>query len=92
MVMPKSSKHPKEAAVFINFMLDPDNAFQNSEAVGYISPNTEALKKMREAYPEIFTMDAYWPSEAILKKSEVYVDLGDMKTFYNQLWTEARVE
>jgi spermidine/putrescine-binding protein len=92
MVTPKSSKHPKEAAAFINFMLDPDNAFQNSEAVGYTSPNTEALKKMKEAYPEIFQMDAYWPSAEMLKKSEVYVDLGDVKTLYNQLWTEARVE
>ncbi len=92
MVIPKSSKHKKEAEMFINFMLDPEVSFQNSEAVGYTSPNTVAIEKMREAYPDIFTMDAYWPSEEVLSKSEVYIDLGDKKSFYNQLWTEARVE
>jgi len=92
MVIPKSSKHQKEAEMFINFMLDPEVAFQNSEAVGYTSPNTEALKKMQEAYPEIFQLDAYWPSNEVLDKSEVYIDLGDTKSLYNQLWTEARVE
>lgn len=92
MVIPTSTKHKKEAEMFINFMLDPENAYQNSEAVGYTTPNTKALEQMREAYPEIFEMDAYWPSDELLDKSEVYEDLGDAKTLYNDIWTEVRVE
>lgn len=92
MVIPKSSQHKKEAESFINFMLDPENAYQNSNAVGYTTPNTEALKRMRDENPEIFEMDAYWPSADALAKSEVYVDLGEFKTLYNQMWMEARVE
>lgn len=92
MVVPKSSKNPKAAEAFINFMLDPENAYQNSVAVGYTTPNSEALKRMREENPEIFQMDAYWPSEEMLQKSEIYVDLGEAKAVYNELWTEVRVE
>ena len=92
MVIPKSSEHKKEAEAFINFMLDPENAYQNSNAVGYTTPNTEALKRMRDENPEIFEMDAYWPSADALSKSEVYKDLGEFKSVYNQMWMEARVE
>lgn len=88
MVIPKSSKHKKEAEMFINFMLDPDVSFRNSEAVGYTSPNIEAIKKMKETSPEVFELPAYWPDEAVLEKSEVYVDLGDYKAKYNDILTE----
>ncbi len=92
MVIPKGAKHKKEAEMFINFMLDPDIAFQNSQEVGYTSPNTEAIRMMREENPEIFEMDAYWPSEEVLEKSDVYIDLGEYKTIYNDIWTKIRVE
>lgn len=92
MVIPKSSKHQKEAEMFINFMMDPENAYQNSNAVGYTSPNTEAIKRIREESPEVFELPAYWPEDETLEKSDVYIDLGDYKTIYNQIWTEIRVE
>ena len=92
MVIPRSSTHKKEAEAFINFMLDPENAYLNSMAVGYTSPNTEALRRIRAETPEIFEMDAYWPKDEVLAKSEAYVDLGDAKTRYNELWMEIRVE
>lgn len=78
--------------MFINFMLDPDVAFRNSEAMGYSSPNTEVLRRMQEEYPEVFDLPAYWPDEEILKKSEVYVDLGDYKVKYNEILTQILVD
>jgi spermidine/putrescine transport system substrate-binding protein len=92
MVVPKSSLHKKEAEAFINFMLDPVIALQNSEQIGYTSPNTEALANMKAKYPEIFTMDAYWPNEEVLKNSEVYADLGVNKALYNDIWTEVQMK
>jgi len=92
MVIPASSKHKKEAELFINFMLDPDVAYRNSEAVGYTSPNTEALSRMKEEYPEVFDLPAYWPDEAILDKSNVYIDLGDYKVKYNEILTQILVD
>ena len=42
LVIPKTAKHIKEAYAFINFMLQPENAAQNAEYIGYATPNTEA--------------------------------------------------
>jgi spermidine/putrescine transport system substrate-binding protein len=88
MVIPKTSKHKEEAEKFINFMLDPDVAFRNSEAMGYSSPNSKVIERMRQEYPEVFELPAYWPDEEILEKSEVYLDLGDYKSKYNDILTE----
>jgi len=92
MVIPKSSKHKTEAEMFINFMLDPEIAYQNSNEVGYTSPNTEALRQIREESPEVFELPAYWPDDSIVELSEVYTDLGEYKTIYNQIWMEVRIE
>lgn len=92
MVIPKGSQHKKEAEMFINFMMDPDVAYQNSNAVGYTTPNTAALEKIRQESPEVFELAAYWPDEEIVAKSDVYIDLGEYKSKYNDMWTEIRVE
>ncbi len=92
MVIPKSSKHKDEAEKFINFMLDPDISFRNSEAMGYSSPNSEVIKRMQEEYPEVFDLPAYWPDKEILKKSDVYIDLGDYKTVYNDILIQILAE
>lgn len=88
MVIPTASKHKKEAEMFINFMLDPDNAYQNTEFVGYATPNKAALEMVKENYPEVVEMDAYYPSEEVLDRCEVFIDLGDKKELYNQAWIQ----
>ena len=50
MVIPKTSKHKKEAELFINFMCDPEVAYKNAIYVGYSSPHSE-VKKMLD--PEL---------------------------------------
>lgn len=92
MVIPKTCKHKDEAEAFINFMLDPDIAFRNSEAMGYTSPNSGVIERMRQEYPEVFDLPAYWPNEEILDKSEVYVDLGDYKSVYTDILTQILAE
>lgn len=92
MVIPASSKYKKEAELFINFMIDPNIAYRNSEEMGYTSPNTEAIKRMQENYPEIFELPAYWPDEDIIEKSDVYIDLEDYKVKYNDIFTQILVE
>ncbi|HEY8420744.1 MAG TPA: spermidine/putrescine ABC transporter substrate-binding protein [Thermoclostridium sp.] len=92
MVIPKTSRHKAEAEKFINFMLDPENAYLNSEYVGYASPVTSVFERLMEENPEIADMDAYNPSEEVLDKCEVFIDLGDKRPLYNQIWTEIKVE
>lgn len=91
MVIPKSSKLKKEAEMFINFMLDPDNAYQNTDYVGYSTPNKIAFERILEDNPEVVEMDAYNPTQELLDKCEVFIDLGDNRAIYNQLWTEIKV-
>lgn len=88
MVIPSTSKHQKEAEMFINFMLDPDNAYQNTEFVGYATPNKAALEMLKEESPEVVSMDAYYPSEEILDRCEVFIDLGEAKELYSQAWVK----
>lgn len=88
MVIPTASQHKKEAEMFINFLLDPDNAYQNTEYVGYATPNKAALDMVREASPEVVEMEAYYPPDEVLDRCEVFIDLGDKKELYNQAWIE----
>lgn len=88
MVIPSTSQHQKEAEMFINFMLDPDNAYQNTEFVGYATPNKAALEMLKEESPEVVSMDAYYPSEEVLDRCEVFIDLGASKGLYNDAWME----
>ncbi len=91
MVIPKSSKLKKEAEMFINFILDPDNAYQNTDYVVYATPNKIAFERILEDNPEVVEMDAYNPTQELLDKCEVFIDLGDNRAIYNQLWTEIKV-
>lgn len=48
MVIPKTSKNPTLANQFINFMLDPENAYQNATVIGY----TPALKSVAKLFQD----------------------------------------
>lgn len=49
MVIPKTSKNPTLANQFIDFMLDPDNAYQNATVIGYSPTLKEVNTKFKEA-------------------------------------------
>ncbi|MFG3612333.1 ABC transporter substrate-binding protein [Rummeliibacillus stabekisii] len=84
MVIPKTSKNIEGAHKFINFMLDPKVAAQNSEYVGYTTPNKAALKLMD---PEIVNDTRYYVSKDVREKLEVYKNLGKEKIGeYNELF------
>lgn len=48
MVIPKTSKNHDLAEKFINFMLDPDNSFDNASYVGYCPTLKSVAKKLSE--------------------------------------------
>ena len=77
--------------MFINFMLEPENAYQNSLYVGYVSPVTEVFERIMQENPEVADMDAYNPSEEVLDICEVFIDLGDSRPLFNEVWTQIKV-
>ncbi|MGB4007741.1 MAG: ABC transporter substrate-binding protein [Bacillota bacterium] len=89
MVIPTTAKNVEGAHQFINFMLDPENAAQNAEYVGYSTPNAEALRYLPE---EITSDERFYPGSEITDKLEVYENLSKrMTAYYNELFLEFKM-
>lgn len=86
-VIPKTSKHKKEAEMFINFMCETEIALKNTDYIGYSTPHIEAKKMLP---PEIANDPVAYPSDDVLEPCEVYRDLGDMVKIYDRIWTEIK--
>lgn len=88
-VIPKSSKNYEGAHTFINFMLEPENAAQNADYVGYATPNEAALQYLDE---EVAQDERFYPNEELTGKLEVYENLGKrMLAHYNDLFLEFKM-
>ncbi|EUJ23809.1 family 1 extracellular solute-binding protein [Listeria grandensis FSL F6-0971] len=89
MVIPKTAKNVDGAHKFINFMLNPANAAQNAEYVGYATPNEAAVKLLPK---EIASDERFYPDLDQLKNLEVYDNLGKkMLAHYNELFLEFKM-
>lgn len=87
MVIPKSSKHQKEAQMFIDFMCDPEIAFANADYIGYASPHSEAVKMLD---PQLTSDRTAYPLAEDLKNSEIYEYNADTIKAYDRIWTEIK--
>ncbi|UQD51181.1 spermidine/putrescine ABC transporter substrate-binding protein [Bacillus methanolicus] len=89
MVIPKTAKNIKGAHQFINFMLDPKNAAQNAEYVGYSTPNEKALEYLPK---EVVNDKRFYPDFNSIGNLEVYKNLGKrMLAYYNELFLEFKM-
>lgn len=89
MVIPRTAKHIDAAHQFINFMLDPEVAAQNTEYVAYSTPNKEALKYMD---PNMVKDERFYPPPELTDKLEVYENLGRKNLAnYNDLFLEFKM-
>lgn len=74
MVIPKTAQNKEGAYQFINFLLDAKNNKQNTEWVGYATPN----KAARNLLPNNIKNDhRFYPTQKEQKHLEVYKDLGE---------------
>ncbi len=90
MVIPSTSKHRKEAEIFINFMCDPKIAFNNADYIGYATPNTEVMKMLDPAL--VADRNAY-PLGEDLENSEIFEYPGDeINKEYSRIWTEVKAD
>lgn len=87
MCIPTTAKHKKEAEMFINFLLDPENAKVNAEYIGYSIPNTGALELLDE---EITSNPVAYPPQDVLDKSETFIDIGNDIKIYDRAWIELK--
>ena len=84
-VIPKGSKHKKEAEEFINFLCRGDIAAKNAEYIGYSSPNKEGVKLLPK---DIQNDKVAYPDEETINNCEIFTDLGDFVKEYDRIWTE----
>lgn len=87
MCIPITAQNKKESEMFINFLLEPENAKINAEYIGYSIPNTAALKLLDE---EITNNPVAYPSKKILDKSETFIDIGKDIKIYDRAWIELK--
>ena len=88
-IIPKTSDNTEAAEAFINFLCDPELAAQNAESTGYSTPNAAALEILGEEY---INDPTYNPPQELLDKCEIFHDLGDFITVYNDAWNRIKAQ
>ena len=88
--IPKECNNKEAAELFINFLCDPQVAYENFEYIYYATPNTGAMELMSE---EEKTNPIFFPDAEYLKKCFVFEtqDADTAKT-EQELWTEVLSE
>ncbi len=88
MVIMKSSENKSLAHKWIDFMLDEENAYANSEMVGYSSPVEAAYEKLGQTVYD--GIEAYIPRE--LNERDEYFRYQDpeVKRYSAELWTKVK--
>ena len=92
----KNAENKDEAMEWINFITSTDASLRNMDYIWYASPNTTALEECPAYYEELYgeplDMELYEimaPGEDVLEKCEAYLVLpSDIRTLYNDLWTQ----
>lgn len=89
MVIPKTADNIEGAHLFINFMLDPEIAAQNTEYVAYSTPNKSALALLSD---ELAEDERFYPPPELTERLEVYENLGkEMLSLYNELFLQFKM-
>ena len=89
MVVPKTAQNVDGAMKFINFMLDPEVNAQNTEYVGYSTPNDAALALLPE---DVSGDERFYPPDELTERLEVYENLGKkMLVRYNELFLQFKM-
>lgn len=86
MVIPKNSKKKELAEKFINFLLEPEVAAQNTEYIYYSSPNSKVADLLGDF---LKNCPAFNISEEDVKNCKIFLDLGDDIKLYNDAWNKA---
>ncbi|WP_243116623.1 ABC transporter substrate-binding protein [Marinisporobacter balticus] len=86
--VPTTSKHKKEAELFINYMMRPEVAAKCAAYVKYATANTEAMNLLPR---EDVENELAYPKGDLFEKGEVFIDLGEFTTEYDRIWTEIKV-
>ncbi len=86
MVIPKGSKNKENAEKLINFLTDPENSKQNVDYIGYSTPNKATYEMLDDEVKNSY------PSQDVLDKCDIFVDLGDNLKLYDDAWMNIKTK
>ena len=89
MVIPANAENPKLAHEFINYMLTYEAAFDNTETVGYTSPNAEVSEEMTSSEDLYADNAAYLPRSGY-DKDEMFHDNQTLMRELSKLWIKVK--
>ncbi len=89
MVIPANAENPLLAHEFINYMLEYDIAYSNSEWVGYTSPHKDVLTDLSSMGGYYEGNVAYLPRQGY-EKDEVFEDNRVLKEKLTELWIKVK--
>lgn len=89
MVIPQNAENPKLAHEFINYMLTYEAAFDNTETVGYTSPNAEVFEEMTSSEDLYADNAAYLPRSGY-DKDEMFRDNQTLMRELSKLWIKVK--
>lgn len=89
LAVPKNAKHPKNAQLFMNFILRPKVSVLISDDFPYLNPNAEARKLLT---PEQLANAASFPTTEELSKLQTFKDIGPQASKIDDLVTTLKVQ
>ena len=89
MVIPANAENPLLAHEFINYMLTYEAAFDNTETVGYTSPNAEVFEEMTSSEDLYADNAAYLPRSGY-DKDEMFHDNQTLMRELSKLWIKVK--
>ena len=89
MVIPKNAENPKLANEFINYMLTYEAAFDNTETVGYTSPNAEVFEEMTTS-EDLYAENAAYLPRSGYEKDEMFHDNQVLMRELSKLWIKVK--
>ena len=89
MVIPANAENPKLAHEFINYMLTYEAAFDNTETVGYTSPNAEVFEEMTTS-EDLYAENAAYLPRSGYEKDEMFHDNQILMRELSRLWIKVK--
>lgn len=89
MVIPQNAENPKLANEFINYMLTYEAAFDNTETVGYTSPNAEVFEEMTTS-EDLYAENAAYLPRSGYDKDEMFHDNQILMRELSRLWIKVK--
>jgi putrescine transport system substrate-binding protein len=86
LAIPADAKHPKNAHAFINYLMDPQVAANNSNTVNYANGNAQSLSMVND---EVKNDPGIYPTPEV--KAKLFPSLAygeDFQRLMNRMWTK----